>query len=218
MKRIMPLLCLTFLTVAPAGAQPIDASRNMSDCDMQLAFSNQVDPACKGKGKTQSVESGQKKKIGIGETRGLRIDKGPAQAPAGNAGGFVENKPRGMTLPSITFASGSARLAAGAIPNLEKVGDYLARNPDLRLEIGGHTDAAGTDTANKALSQRRANAVMKLLVSRGASESQFLPIGYGEERLIPEEPCVTEKQRRVELFVVGTNPWAAPDGPPRFCD
>lgn len=217
MKKIMPWLCLMFLASVPAGAQPIDASKGVSTCDMDMAFRGQIDPSC-GKPGDATTTPGTTRSIGIGETRGVRINHGPAQAPAGNAGGLVENRPRGITLPSVTFASGSARLAPAALPNLEKIGDYLARNPDIRLEIGGHTDAAGTDEANKTLSQRRANAVMNILVARGASESQFLPIGYGEERLVTDQPCVSEKQRRVELFVVGTNPWSAPAGLPRLCN
>ncbi|OYQ34513.1 hypothetical protein CHU95_10845 [Niveispirillum lacus] len=216
MKQHMSWLCLMFLMAAPAGAQPIDASKGVTSCDMQLAFRGQVDAAC-GR-QADSAPLGPKRSIGIGDIRGVKIDPGPAQAPAGNAGGLVENRPRGITLPSVTFASGSARLSPSARPNLEKIGDFLARNPDIRLEIGGHTDAAGTEEANKVLSQRRANAVMTILVSRGASETQFLPVGYGEERLVPDEPCVSEKQRRVELFVVGTNPWSSSADTLRFCD
>lgn len=217
MKKMLPWLCLTFLTSLPALSQTIDASRPLSECDLQLAFSKKVDAACMGQKAGNTGDAGGEEED-PGLSRGLGIRNGPVQAPAGNAGGMVENKPRGVEFPSVTFASGSARLAAGAIPNLNKVGDFLAKNADVRMEIGGHTDAAGTDEANKALSQRRANAVMNVLVSRGASESQFLPIGYGEERLVPDQPCVSEKQRRVELYVVGTNPWTAPTGTPRFCN
>lgn len=217
MKKSIPWLCLMIMVSLPAGAQPIDASKGVSTCEMDLAFRGQADPSCERPGDS-ATNPEKKPSVGLGVSRGLGLRNGPAQAPAGNAGGLVESKPRGITLPSVTFASGSARLAPAAAPNLEKIGDYLARNSDIRIEIGGHTDAAGSDEANKVLSQRRANAVMTFLVSRGARETQFLPIGYGEDRLVPGQPCVSEKQRRVELFVIGTNPWTAPAGPPRFCE
>lgn len=217
MRMVIPCLCLPLLAAIPATAQSIDGSKPLTNCDLQRAFSRTLDVACLTS-RPATVPPPQGTVIDPGEEMAVGIDYGPKQAPDGRAGGFVENQPVGITFPSVTFASGSARVSGAAAANLEKIGDYLAMNPGLKLEIGGHTDAAGTDAANKVLSQRRAGAVMTLMIRRGASESQFLPVGYGEERLLPDQPCVAEKQRRVELHVVDTNPWKAPAGPPRFCD
>jgi len=82
----------------------------------------------------------------------------------------------------------------------------LMRNPDLNIEIQGHTDSIGSAAYNKGLSERRAKAVMKYFASKGVSVSHMKAVGYGLTR-----PIATNKtkegraqNRRVELVPV---PW-----------
>ena len=72
-----------------------------------------------------------------------------------------------------------------------------------RIQATGHTDRAGPDRYNMALSIRRANAVKAALVSQGIPESQIVVIGKGETQpLVPTPDGVREPQnRRVEILL-----------------
>lgn len=61
-------------------------------------------------------------------------------------------------------------------------GDYLAANPSVTVTIEGHCDERGSREYNIGLGEQRANAVKRLLIAQGASESQIINISYGEER------------------------------------
>ncbi len=80
----------------------------------------------------------------------------------------------------------------------------LKENPDVKVEIAGHTDSVGTEKYNQALSERRANTVYNYLVSKGISKDRFRVVGYGE--LKPATSNATAegraKNRRVELNVI----------------
>lgn len=69
-----------------------------------------------------------------------------------------------------------------SFPLLTAVVDVLAKNPDIRIEIQGHTDNVGSAKYNKDLSNRRAASVRKYLVSKGVAEHRLTSAGYGMER------------------------------------
>jgi OOP family OmpA-OmpF porin len=82
----------------------------------------------------------------------------------------------------------------------------LKRNPDLKIEIQGHTDSIGSEAYNKGLSERRAKAVMRYFAEKGVNVSRMKAVAYGLTR-----PIATNKtregraqNRRVELTPV---PW-----------
>ncbi len=59
----------------------------------------------------------------------------------------------------------------------------LNQNPGVKLEIASHTDARGTKASNQDLSERRAQAVVRYLQSKGVNPSLLVANGYGENRL-----------------------------------
>jgi len=75
---------------------------------------------------------------------------------------------------------------------------YLRQYPGVRVHIHGHSDNFGAEDYNRFLSRLRANAVARLLVHEGVSESQILLTGWGSTR-----PLATLEDhaanRRVEL-------------------
>ncbi len=81
----------------------------------------------------------------------------------------------------------------------------MKENPDIRFEIAGHTDNRGTKEANLALSQKRAEAVVALLVSKGIDATRLVAKGYGESHPLAsndDEENGRELNRRIEVAVI----------------
>jgi len=104
-------------------------------------------------------------------------------------------------LQGVHFATGKADLTGGSAPVLDAVVRVLKANPNLRLEVQGHTDATGSVRLNQRLSQQRAEAVAAYFTAHGVDASRLAAKGYG-----PSRPAATNdtadgraKNRRVEL-------------------
>jgi len=120
---------------------------------------------------------------------------------------ITENIVLGDTLVQINnvfFGFDSADLKPESYPELNRLADFLQRNPGKRVEIAGHTDDVGTDAYNQNLSERRAHAVVEYLVSKGISKAMLIAKGYGKR--VPVDTTGTEegraKNRRVEFRFV----------------
>lgn len=87
-----------------------------------------------------------------------------------------------VTLRNIFFHTASAELYESSLAELDRLAEALNRHPRLRLEVGGHTDAVGSEQDNQLLSERRAKAVYDYLVLRGVSAERLTYRGYGESR------------------------------------
>ena len=104
----------------------------------------------------------------------------------------------------IKFATGSADLTPEAKAQLEGLGKALAaRNGKLNAKeivIEGHADPRGSLELNKALSERRAEAVVKHLVAAyGVDGKALAPVGRGIEDLKDPKNPESAVNRRVEL-------------------
>ncbi len=105
----------------------------------------------------------------------------------------------------IYFERGKAVLKLKSKRVLDKVAQLLMRNPQIRLvRIEGHTDSRGSPRRNLVLSQRRAEAVMRYLISKGVSPNRLQAVGYGDTRPIaPNDTAAGRaKNRRVEFIIV----------------
>jgi outer membrane protein OmpA-like peptidoglycan-associated protein len=106
-----------------------------------------------------------------------------------------------MVLEGVSFASGSARLQPGSYVELDSIAKVLLANPALRVEIGGHTDNAGSPADNQHLSTLRAEAVRNYLLAKGVPFQQLVARGYGAT--MPRTPDTSPRgralNRRVEL-------------------
>jgi OOP family OmpA-OmpF porin len=83
---------------------------------------------------------------------------------------------------TLEFEPGAAELTAASAPVVEAIGAALAGCPDAVVEIGGHTDAQGSESGNLALSERRAEAVLAALQAGAAPDAlpELVARGYGE--------------------------------------
>jgi outer membrane protein OmpA-like peptidoglycan-associated protein len=114
-----------------------------------------------------------------------------------------------IRLKDINFETGKADLPPEALPQLDVVGQLITRWPDLKIEIGGHTDSRGSDKANLKLSQARVDSVLSYVIRRfpNLKAEQFTTQGYGESKpLVPNtSPLNMAKNRRVEFKVLNTD-------------
>jgi OOP family OmpA-OmpF porin len=111
-----------------------------------------------------------------------------------------------IRLRDVRFESAKARILPDAYPLLDEVGVILSRWPQLRIEIGGHTDSRGSDRKNQALSEARAASVKTYLVERfpGIAAGQITTRGYGESKPVSPNRTAQDmaKNRRVEFKVM----------------
>jgi OOP family OmpA-OmpF porin len=108
-----------------------------------------------------------------------------------------------IRLPLVTFEYNSDRLQPGALPTLDRAVDTLRMNPDLRIEVAGHTDDRGSQAYNLTLSQRRAETVRRYLVDHGVTNVLTVR-GYGESEPIADNgtDAGRSENRRVVLRIL----------------
>ncbi|RWA70780.1 OmpA family protein [Mesorhizobium sp.] len=102
---------------------------------------------------------------------------------------------------AIYFRQASARLDAKSRPLLAEVEGVVGKCPALKVEVSGYTDSDGSPEANKALSERRAQAVADALVADGVPRNQISAAGYGEQRPVAANDTPKNKalNRRIEF-------------------
>lgn len=106
------------------------------------------------------------------------------------------------TLAGNAFGSGSASLTAPAQASLRALAAQL-RGGSATLSIVGHTDSQGADAANLALSQRRAEAVRRVLEDAGLPGGRLQASGLGESAPVADNASAEgrARNRRVEIIV-----------------
>jgi outer membrane protein OmpA-like peptidoglycan-associated protein len=126
----------------------------------------------------------------------LEADAAPAAPPPVRSVG----KRRIYTLPGSAFASGSDTLSPAARASLRALAADVAGK---RLRIEAHTDSQGSDAANLALSQKRADAVRAELAAAGVAGSRMGAVGKGETDPVTDNGTAEgrARNRRVEISV-----------------
>lgn len=111
-----------------------------------------------------------------------------------------------VILRNIFFDTGAYQLKNASKIELQKLVALLDANPDLRIEIAGHTDNVGTEMYNKTLSENRAKAVKTYLIENGIASSRLKSIGYGFSNPISENETKDgrAKNRRTEIKILET--------------
>lgn len=103
---------------------------------------------------------------------------------------------------TINFEYNSADISPKSLADVQKLGKALT-NPDLKgstFLLAGHTDAAGGDTYNQELSERRADAIKRYLVDNyHIAASDLVTVGYGKSKLKDPNQPMSEVNRRVQV-------------------
>lgn len=109
-----------------------------------------------------------------------------------------------LNLPKVYFAFNQSELLPSSYPTMEYLAQVLEEEPDLMIEIRGHTDNIGSSRYNKKLSQERAKSVYEFLTEAGIDKSRLSYEGYGNENPIADNSTEFGRQlnRRVEIIVL----------------
>ncbi|HPM87079.1 MAG: OmpA family protein [Bacteroidales bacterium] len=110
-----------------------------------------------------------------------------------------------MLLANVFFEIDSWLLKKESLKELNNLLLLLAENKDIMVEIGGYTDATGTDEHNLILSEKRAMSVVNYLVENGISDGRLKYKGYGNSS--PRGDNITSEgrrlNRRTEVLITG---------------
>lgn len=105
------------------------------------------------------------------------------------------------TFNNINFETAKAEIQSSSFGILDEIAAALGANPTLKVIVEGHTDSTGARAFNMDLSQRRAQAVVDYLVSKGVSPSRLSAKGYGPDRPVADNATRLgrAKNRRVQF-------------------
>jgi outer membrane protein OmpA-like peptidoglycan-associated protein len=106
--------------------------------------------------------------------------------------------------PTVTFAFNSATLDSAAQATLRRQANWIRQFPEVRFKVFGHTDLVGSDSYNRSLGLRRAQAVVNYLISQGVSRSRLeAVVSFGEEQPIIVTQGRERRNRRTVTEVTG---------------
>lgn len=155
-----------------------------------------ADAASAGKSRSLKVTS-----IGIGLAVFLLLAAGISYF------NFHEDNSPAVAVPpplvSIYFESASAGLSGHASSELDRVADFLLKNPAARVTIKGYTDLAGSQKHNIIIAQSRADAAKDYLAKRGVAPARIQAAGMGAANGSDrgQRPEDSKAARRVEIEI-----------------
>ncbi len=103
-----------------------------------------------------------------------------------------------IVLENIYYDFDKADIRSDAEPTLRELSALLDRNPDIRIELGSHTDCRGQDGYNQRLSQERAESAVTYLIGQGIAADRLTAKGYGETQPVASCLCArcTEEEHQ----------------------
>ncbi len=124
----------------------------------------------------------------------------------------LERKAEGVkfVLENIYFGFDSTNITPTSAQELDKLVQLLADNPEIKIEMGSHTDSLGSFDYNIDLSKRRAESTVRYLINNGISPDRLTSKGYGETQPIArntnpngtDNPSGRSKNRRTEFKII----------------
>jgi outer membrane protein OmpA-like peptidoglycan-associated protein len=107
-------------------------------------------------------------------------------------------------LKNIFFDIDKFDLKEKSITELEKIVQFLSENPQIRVEISGHTDNTGNSQYNQQLSEKRAKSVYSYLIEKGIQPQRLSSKGFGSTKPITANDTEDGRQqnRRIEFTIL----------------
>ena len=113
-----------------------------------------------------------------------------------------------ININPIYFDVGKANIRRDAATELDKVVAVMNENPTMEIELGSHTDSRGSNSSNRALSDKRARSSAAYIISKGIAKSRIKGKGFGESVLLnkctDDAKCSEEEHqlnRRTEFII-----------------
>jgi len=108
-----------------------------------------------------------------------------------------------ITLKNIFFENGHYYLLPESYSELNKLAQYLLRNPSMEVQINGHSDNVGSKGKNQKISEQRAREVFEYLIKKGVQNKMYFK-GYGSSMPIAsnDDDIGRAKNRRVEFEII----------------
>ena len=112
-----------------------------------------------------------------------------------------------MLLANVFFEVDSWQLKKESVAELNRLSELLIDNKELKVEIGGYTDATGSDEHNLSLSEKRALSVVDFLVGSGIGNERLKYKGYGNSSPVGDNitPEGRQLNRRTEVQIIEYN-------------
>jgi outer membrane protein OmpA-like peptidoglycan-associated protein len=110
-----------------------------------------------------------------------------------------------VIIHNVYFNFGTTGVTEDSDPVLEELYQSLVRSPNLKVEIGGHTDNIGSAEVNLWISGNRAKKIRNWLIKRGINGNRLVARGYGASRPLAsndDEEDGRELNRRIEIRVI----------------
>lgn len=116
----------------------------------------------------------------------------------------VPDKGEVVPMWNIFFATSESEILPQSYNELRRLQDLLVANPDMKIELRGHTDNQGTVEFNLKLSEERAKSVADYLVEHGIDRRRISSVGFGKSQPIDtnDTPEGRSRNRRVEYRVL----------------
>jgi outer membrane protein OmpA-like peptidoglycan-associated protein len=101
----------------------------------------------------------------------------------------------------INFDTGKSTIKPESKSIITQIVEMLKSNPELKLNVEGHTDNVGNSKSNQKLSEERAKAVVDAIIAQGIDVKRLSSVGYGQDKPIADNNTEEgkAKNRRVEL-------------------
>jgi outer membrane protein OmpA-like peptidoglycan-associated protein len=115
-----------------------------------------------------------------------------------------------FVLDNIYYDFNKYNIREDAAVELDKLVQLLIDNPEIKIELGSHTDSIDDNSYNLQLSQRRAESAVRYIVQHGIAPDRLVARGYGEEKPIArntnpdgtDNPVGRQKNRRTEFKIL----------------
>jgi len=113
-------------------------------------------------------------------------------------------KGNSVVLENLYFDVDSSQLKPSSYAELKKLIFFLKVNPDVKIEIAGHTDDSGDATYNMELSKLRAKSVYDYLLKKGVAPERLIYRGYGNTQPVVDNatPAGKARNRRVVMVIL----------------
>jgi len=111
---------------------------------------------------------------------------------------------KSITLNNVFFVRSKAELLPGSFSELDRLVKVLEDNPELKIEISGHTDNVGDAALNTKLSENRVTTIKKYLISKHIAAKRLSGKGYGGSKPIASNATEETRKlnRRVEFIII----------------